>query len=147
MLSYLLTRVSEEKLKAILRSSGLEILADGDMEDVARFFVNERGWAQSGPVALICVMASGRESDELLDREVVKVEGLPSKIVADPRLLETLTQLVAAGVRREGFFVLDLHELGLSLGTVRALALAAGVEVVAGMKAVFGPATGGTTEN
>ena len=147
MLSYLLTRVREETLKAILRKSGLEILAAGEMEDIARFLVNERGWACGGPLALICVMDSRQDSDELLDREVVEVEGLPSSIVADPRLLDTLAKLVAEGVRREGFFVLDLHELGLSLGTVRALALAAGVEVVAGMKAVFGPATGGTTEN
>jgi hypothetical protein len=45
--------------------------------------------------------------------------------------------------------VVDLDEFGLSLETVRAVAAAAGVEVAAGMKAVFAPATGGIdyTEN
>jgi hypothetical protein len=142
MLSYLLTSATAERLKAILRRAGLAILAEGGRDELAQFFVSERG-RLPGHLVFICLLESREELDEIQDRPLGTLEGLPASIVEDPRLFDTLGKIVAEGVRREGLFVVDLHEFGLSVETAKAIAAAAGVEVSAGMKAIFSAGTGG----
>ena len=43
MISCLLTSVKAETLKALLQESGLEILGEGGPDEVAGYFVRERG--------------------------------------------------------------------------------------------------------
>ncbi|HEV7506784.1 MAG TPA: hypothetical protein VGS07_17965 [Thermoanaerobaculia bacterium] len=146
MLSYLLTSATAEHLKAILQRAGLAILTQGGRDELARFFVSERGRLPDHLV-FICLLESREELDEIQDRPLGTLEGLPASISEDPRLFDTLGKIVAEGVRREGFFVVDLQDFALSVETAKAIAAVAGVEVSAGTKAVFGPRTGGTAEN
>ena len=134
---YLLTSTTPDKLKQILVQAGLEILAEG-ADDLVAFLTNEKHETPN-PLTLIWLSESFRELAELRDRPVFMVEGVSTSLQADPRLLETLKAIVADGVKRYGFFVVDLEEFGISVETATAVAAGAGLEVSAGQKAVFAP--------
>ncbi|MGH7489473.1 MAG: hypothetical protein ACREMY_28310, partial [bacterium] len=55
--SYLVTSATPEELKAALLRAGLEILAEGEPDEVARFIGSERGRVQD-QLALICLSGS-----------------------------------------------------------------------------------------
>lgn len=131
-----------EELKAILEKGGLEILAEGGPDELAGYLEQESG-EEIAPVILIWLAGSGRALAEMRDRSILTVEGSPTQIKTDARLMDTLGKVVADGVKRYGFCVVDLSDFGLSVETAEAVAAVAGVEVSAGMKAVFAPAVPG----
>lgn len=63
MISYLLTSVQAETLKAILRGAGLEILTEGGPPEVAQFFVSERDRLPEH-LAIIFLADLGQELEE-----------------------------------------------------------------------------------
>jgi hypothetical protein len=76
MISCLLTSVKAETLKAILEGAGLEILAEGGQEEVAEFFVRERGRMPEHLAVIFLFLADlGQELESRLIEEAADSEG------------------------------------------------------------------------
>ena len=81
-MSYLLTSATVEELKAVLQKGGLEILAEGGSNELARFLASDRG-RETYPVAVIWLSGSRRERAEMRDRSVLAAKGFPVPITSD----------------------------------------------------------------
>lgn len=135
---YIMSRATPDQVRDALVAAGLEVVVEGGIDELARFFSeNAPGDQPPGPVAVTWLGQIRPKGD----RSIFTLEGSPVSIAADPRLVDTLVELVTSKVQENGFCALDMDEFGLSSETARSVAAQAGVHVVTGRQAVFASPT------